>query len=132
MRNTVIKRLSDYILVAPADTALRDTVSAALFAQGVVRLIDGQLFHLTPLAYGSNLLYGVVLTMLGVWLAATRHKRRVWYGALAAATTSMFYVWLAYAVWRVSVTSAVAAAIYAVAMFAEARAWSGSGVRGGT
>jgi hypothetical protein len=119
------KRFMLRIITPPLGTALRDTVAAVLIAQGGIRLIDGRLFKTTPLAYGTDVVYGSLLLGIGLLLIITRSRRGCWYGALAAALAAAFYVWLAMAVWTVSATSGAAALIYAVAMYTEARAWSG-------
>lgn len=120
-------RAARRIITPPMGTGLRDTITAALIVQGVIRLIDGRLFTVQHLDYGSNELYGALMLMTGLWLLVTRWHRSAWYGALAAAFASAFYVWLALAVWESSATSGGAALVFAVAMFAEARAmvWRG-------
>jgi len=119
-------RFLSRIITPPLGTALRDTVAAVLVVQGLIRLIDGRLFKVTPLAYGSAELYGCLMLGIGLWLAVTRRRRHCWYGALAAAATAALYVWVANAVWSVSATAGAAALIYAVAMYVEARAWHGA------
>jgi len=115
-------RAARRIITPPMGTGLRDTITAALIVQGVIRLIDGHLFTVTHLNYGPNELYSALMLVTGLWLLITRWRRSAWYGALAAAFASAFYIWLALAVWESSATSGGAALVFASAMFAEARA----------
>lgn len=115
------------VITPPGGTALRDAFGAALFVQGIIRLIDGRLFAVTHLRYGSNEMYGALMVIVGVWLIATRGRRATWYGAMGATLAAAFYVWLAVAVWSTSATSGGAAIVYAGALFVEGRAWAESG-----
>lgn len=114
------------LVTPPAGTELRDVFGMALFMQGSIRMIDGQLLTVTHLNYGDNTLHGALMVGIGLWLLLTRWRRTTWYGALGASLAGMFYAWLAVAIWNSSATSVVAVIVCALALLLESRAWAGS------
>jgi len=96
-------------------------LAAMMIGGGVIRLVDGRLFVLTPLAYGRDAIYGVALLLLGTFLLATFPMRRVALGRIAASFASALYFVLAATVAGTSSVSAFNALVFGVALLIERR-----------
>lgn len=94
-----------------------------LIGNGLIRLIDGRVFRLPPLAHGSDAAYGALLLSVGLFLLATLSQRRRPLGQWAAVLATGLWGWLAFVAATSSAISAFNAGMFAVASFVEARAW---------
>lgn len=102
---------------------VRGGLCALLIGNGLIRLIDGRLFNLSPLAYGRDAAYGALLLSVGLFLLVTLRQRRRRSGQLAAVLAAALWAWLAFVAAETSAISAFNAGVFAVAAFIEARAW---------
>lgn len=107
----------------PIGTATRDLIAMIFLFQGIIRLIDGQMFLTTPLIGASTQVYGLVQALVALSLLITRKRRPTLIARGAASLGAALCVWLVLAVWPVSPSSAASAICMAWAMFLESRAW---------
>jgi hypothetical protein len=102
---------------------VRVGLAIIMLGGGLIRVVDGRLFQLSPLAYGSDLVYGVTQLCVGLFLLVSWRERCTLLGQIAAALGCALYLWLMAGVAGTSSISAYNAAVFAAALFFEARAW---------
>lgn len=114
-----LDRLARWVMMPSATPVVRDFVAVFLAGQGVIRLIDGRLFALTPLAMFSDTLYGHVQLITGVLLLVTRYRRWKPIGGVMAAVAAGMCAVLAAAAYQTSVTSSWGALVLMTLMINE-------------